>query len=90
MFPPLLITPQDGEICIDDDNRLPTTGVAGAAMVVRIYEEDNLESQTTADVRPVHGHVDDGSSLTHPSVTVHAVACEPGGGGVARRPMSSR
>lgn len=87
VFPPLLITPQDGEICIDDDNRLLAMGVAGAAMVVRIYEEDNLKSQTTADASGLFTVTwTTALTLTHPSITVHAVACEPGGGGVCSAP----
>lgn len=87
VFPPLLITPQDGEICLDDDGRLLAKGVAGAAMVVRIYEGDDLKTQTTTDASGMFTVTwTTALTSTHSPIRMYAIACEPGVGGACSAP----
>ena len=80
VFAPLLITPLDGEMCLDEGNRLSAYGVAGVGMTVRLYEDGDLK---TAGIAGATGEFTltwtSALTVSHQAVTVHTVACEAGG-----------
>ncbi len=87
VFPPLFITPLDGEMCLAEGNRLSATGLAGAGMVVRLYEDDEFKGETTASATGEFA-LTWTSALTqsHTAVDLYAISCEPGTGGVCSPP----
>lgn len=86
VFPPLLFTPLDGEMCLDE-GKLSATGAVGQGMIVRLYEDGALKAQTTANATGQFTITwTSGLTLTHPFITVHTVACEPTVGGTCSAP----
>jgi len=90
VFPPLFITPDDGEICLNEGNRLRATGLAGAGMLVRLYENGAYKASGIANATGMFT-ITWTSVLTdsHPVVTLYATACEPGGEGACSAPSES-
>ncbi len=80
VFAPLLVTPLDGEMCLDAGNRLTAYGVAGVGMTVRVYEDGSLKADTLAGATGEFTLTwTSALTLTHSSVSLYTVACEPGG-----------
>jgi hypothetical protein len=87
IFPPVLITPLDGEMCLEAGNQLIATGVAGVGMTVRLYEDGAYKGQTTATATGEFTLTwTSGLTLSQPSIAVHTVACESGAGGMCSAP----
>lgn len=87
VFPPLFIFPLDGEMCLDEGKYLSASGLAGAGMVVRLYEDGAFKAQTIANASGEFT-LTWTSALTHshPGVDLYAIACEPGPGGACSAP----
>ncbi len=87
VFPPLFITPLDGEMCLDAGKFLSARGLAGAGMAVHLYEDGEFKGETTANATGEFA-LTWTSTLTqsHPAVDLYAIACEPGTGGVCSVP----
>ena len=86
VFPPLLITPLDGEMCLENGT-LTATGVAGVGMIVRLYEDGALKGQTTASATGEFTLTwTSGLTLYASSIAIHTVACEPAAGGTCSPP----
>ena len=79
VFPPLLITPLDGEMCLDAGNQLSAIGLAGAGMTVHLYENGSDKAQTVATATGEFTLTWTSALTLSTSVTVHTVACTPDG-----------
>ncbi|HNT22879.1 MAG TPA: right-handed parallel beta-helix repeat-containing protein [Anaerolineales bacterium] len=90
VFPPLFITPLNGEMCLGPGNTLEAYGLAGVGMVVRIYEDGEIKGQTTAG-ETGEFNITWTSALTesHAPVNLTAVACEPAVGGTCSAPSDT-
>lgn len=90
VFPPLLISPLAGEMCLGDGDQLEAYGVAGVGMKVRIYEDGALKAETTAsDTGEFKLSWTSALAQDHSAVTLAAVACEPAAGGTCSSPSRS-
>jgi len=87
VFPPLFLTPGDGEICVNEGASLSATGLAGAGMLVRLYEDNTYKASATASATGQFT-ITWTSALTesHPLVFIYAESCEPGAGGACSGP----
>jgi len=87
VFPPLFITPLNGEMCLDEGKYLSARGLAGAGMVVHLYEDGEFKAQATANAAGEFA-LTWTSALTksHAAVDLYAIACEPGTGTVCSVP----
>jgi hypothetical protein len=79
LFSPLLLEPKDGEMCVDDSGQLSASGVASAGMAVRLYENEALVGQTTANGEGVWAINWNTTLKPLHVITLYAVSCEPGG-----------
>lgn len=80
VFPPVLTTPLDGEMCLDPNQQLTARGVAGAGMTVKLFEDSVLKVQTVADATTGEFAVTWTSGLSDDhSVSLTTQACETGG-----------
>ncbi|OQA95338.1 MAG: hypothetical protein BWY25_02468 [Chloroflexi bacterium ADurb.Bin222] len=87
VFPPLFLTPGDGEICVNESSSLRATGLAGAGMLVRLYEDNTYKASATASATGQFT-ITWTSALTesHPLVFIYAESCETGAGGACSGP----
>jgi plastocyanin len=80
VFPPVLITPLDGEMCLEAGNQLSAHGVAGAGMIAHLYEDGSDRAQMTAKASGEFTLTwTSALTLTHPSINIYTVACTPDG-----------
>jgi hypothetical protein len=78
LFPPLIVSPGNGELCPDPTGDVVITGSAQALALIRVYENGEEVISTTTDT-------DGGFSVTYPSIhvgydpetTISAKACAP-------------
>jgi predicted outer membrane repeat protein len=79
IFAPILIAPLDGEMCLEAGNQLIAKGVAGAGMVIKLYEDNVLKGTTTAVISTGAFTLTwtSGLTTTH-NIVLYTVACEPG------------
>lgn len=76
VFPPVLTTPENGEVCAEEGGTLTAKGVAGAGMTVKIYENGVVKNSTVAaangefSLNWVTGLTED-----HP-INIYAIACD--------------
>lgn len=78
VFPPVLTTPEDGEVCADESGLLTAKGVAGAGMTVKIYEDGVLKGSTVAEVNGEFSvEWTTGISEQNP-IDIYAIACDSG------------
>lgn len=79
VYPPLLIAPLDGEMCLDEGNQLSASGLAGADMTVKLYEDGSYKAETIASASGEFSMTWTTSLEPNGSIEVYTLACEPGG-----------
>lgn len=76
LFPPLLVTPWTGEMCLDENKQLTATGLSSTNVTVRLYENNVLVGSATPD-NSGHFSITWSTSLSATQgVTVTARSCE--------------
>jgi hypothetical protein len=78
IFPPLLLSPKNGEMCLDDANQLEANGLAGAGMKVKLYENDVLKGDTLANASGVYSITWTSDLTLTNSVNLYTQTCNPG------------
>lgn len=86
VFPPMFIFPLDGEMCLDEGKYLSASGLAGAGMVVRLYEDGEFKGETTANATGEFTLTWTSALTRSHGVDLYAIACEPGTGGACSAP----
>ena len=80
LLPPLIVSPMNGEMCLDEQGRLEAQGLTLAGMTVNLYENGALKASTTADGSGAFT-VTWTSVLTfttpNDSVNLYATICDP-------------
>ncbi|MDO8836947.1 MAG: right-handed parallel beta-helix repeat-containing protein, partial [Vicinamibacterales bacterium] len=80
VFPPVLFSPLDGEMCLDPGGQLTATGMAGAGMTVRLYEDGVLKGEGVANSTTGEFTITWTTALSaSKSIVVNTQACESGG-----------
>lgn len=76
LFPPMLVTPWNGEMCLDENGQITATGLSSTNVTVRLYENGALVGSAVPDSK---GHFSitwtTGMTVSH-GVQIYAVTCE--------------
>ncbi len=79
LFPPLLLSPRNGEMCLDEAHQLTANGLSSAGSIVKLYENGVLKATVTANSDGEYEMTWVSAMTQTQSVEVHTVSCEPGG-----------
>lgn len=78
VFPPVLTTPESGEVCADESGLLTAKGLAGAGMTIKIYEDGVFKNSAIAATNGEFS-VEWTTSLSEQNpIDIYAVACDSG------------
>jgi hypothetical protein len=87
--PPLLLSPANGEMCLDEQGRLAATGLTIAGMTVHLYENSSLKASTTANTSGVFTITWTSTLSTSNSVNLYVTVCDPAQPGNCSAPSPS-
>ena len=79
LFPPLLLSPRNGEMCLDEAHQLTANGLSSAGSIVKLYENGILKASVTANGDGEYNMTWVSALTQTQPVEVHAVSCELGG-----------
>ncbi len=80
VFPPVLLSPENGEMCLDANHQLNAYGLASAGSTVQLFENGLLKASVTA-TSAGEFNIDWNSAMTYTrSVTIYTITCEAGAG----------
>ncbi len=76
LFPPMLVTPWNGEMCLDENGQITATGLSSNNVTVRLYENDTLVGSAVPDNKGQFSITWNTSMTASEGVQLYAVACE--------------
>lgn len=76
LFPPMLVTPWNGEMCLDESGQLTATGLSSTNVTVRLYEDGALVGSAVPDSKGQFSITWNTSMTASEGVQLYAVACE--------------
>ncbi len=76
LFPPMLVTPWNGEMCLDESGQLTATGLSSTNVTVRLYENGSLVGSTVPDSEGKFSISWNTSMTAEEGVQLYAVSCE--------------
>jgi len=79
LFPPILVTPWNGEMCLDENGQLTATGLSSNDVTVRLYENGALVGSAAPDSKGNFSVTWTTSLTANNSIRLYAVACETSG-----------
>jgi hypothetical protein len=89
IFSPMLLTPMNGEMCLDEEGRLEAHGLTYAGMTVNLYENNSLMASTVADASGVFSITWTSTLSTSNSVNLYTTVCDPAQPGNCSAPSES-
>jgi hypothetical protein len=77
LAPPLITSPADGEMCLDEAKRLEMQGLTYVGMPVKLYENGMLKGSATSDASGVFTITWSSALTLTQGATLYAVVCDP-------------
>jgi plastocyanin len=75
--PPYLTSPMTGEMCLDESGQLDASGITDSGLLVKLYENNNYISSTTADSSGKFSFKWTSSLTVENPINIYAVVCDP-------------
>ncbi|HEX7596729.1 MAG TPA: hypothetical protein VF518_00850, partial [Polyangia bacterium] len=77
LLPPVLISPKNGEMCLDEQGRLEANGLTYSGMLVKLYENSALVATATASASGEFNFTWTSALTTDNSINLYAIVCDP-------------